>query len=670
MNAPSFTSRSPIPLALLLCAAVGTYACGAAPSDAQTASPDSGTTTPPHVDAGSPPGFDASVDASALEGGSCPAGHAACDHNPSNGCETTVTGDPKNCGSCGHDCTALPHVNGADVTCDDGVCVVPASACSAGYAHCSSNPDDGCEADLGTPQTCATCATQCSGATPDCSGGSCTDGCSPATLTSCNGSCVDTTSSSTNCGTCGNACPVPAHGSATCAMNTCGIRCAGAFHACGDTCADNTSPATCGSSCTACPTTADGVSMAICSAEGVCGVACDSSHHSCDMGMTCSSNTDPATCGASCAPCAAVMNATASCPASTCEYACDAGYTACGGTPASGCVDLSTDASNCGACAHPCLGGTCAAGVCQPVVLATASWPDNIVVDSMNVYFTYGTDTVRKQLGAVSKMGGALRTANATSSILTISAYGGYVSGRGAGGDVWSVEGSAINGQSLGALVTDTAGDTSPSTVIATGLSTVENVTAWIDPADDEIRYVNESLGVFTPLQLYKSTGAITLLAVAPDGYFAWADAGTGGIMGGKPTESYSSFGVLVNLSATNVSAGGVSAVTSVAVDDTYVYAAGGADVGANTRAGANAGGCTINGATTLGDLAPDATNVYVIERAPIVQIQKNLGPSSGFGQPMSTVVWTDPAIEHLTGDATALYWTDYSTGQVLKLAK
>jgi hypothetical protein len=39
----------------------------------------------------------------------------------------------------------------------------------------------------------------------------------------------------------------------------------------------------------------------------------------------------------------------------------------CGGTA---CLDLHSDPLNCGACGHSCLGGGCAGGLCQPVVLA------------------------------------------------------------------------------------------------------------------------------------------------------------------------------------------------------------------------------------------------------------------------------------------------------------
>jgi hypothetical protein len=47
---------------------------------------------------------------------------------------------------------------------------------------------------------------------------------------------------------------------------------------------------------------------------------------------------------------------------------CDPGENVCGTT----CVDLSTSPTDCGACGHDCGGGTCAAGVCQPVAVADA----------------------------------------------------------------------------------------------------------------------------------------------------------------------------------------------------------------------------------------------------------------------------------------------------------
>ncbi|MEA2748766.1 MAG: hypothetical protein QOI41_2909 [Myxococcales bacterium] len=55
----------------------------------------------------------------------CPTGHADCDGDPSNGCETLVSSDPRNCGACGVHCDLVlgqPCVDGAclQAPCDVG----------------------------------------------------------------------------------------------------------------------------------------------------------------------------------------------------------------------------------------------------------------------------------------------------------------------------------------------------------------------------------------------------------------------------------------------------------------------------------------------------------------------------------------------------------------------
>jgi hypothetical protein len=46
-------------------------------------------------------------------------------------------------------------------------------------------------------------------------------------------------------------------------------------------------------------------------------------------------------------------------------------------------------ALDCGSCGHSCLGGTCGAGMCKPIVLTTGQVnPDDIAVSSDSVYWT------------------------------------------------------------------------------------------------------------------------------------------------------------------------------------------------------------------------------------------------------------------------------------------
>jgi hypothetical protein len=79
----------------------------------------------------------------------------------------------------------------------------------------------------------------------------------------------------------------------------------------------------------------------------------------------------------------------------------DAGDTCDGGA-----VTLASDPLNCGSCGHDCLGGECANGACEPILLAShAAGAVGIAVDDVNVYFTqYNAGCVSK----VPKSGGTV----------------------------------------------------------------------------------------------------------------------------------------------------------------------------------------------------------------------------------------------------------------------
>jgi hypothetical protein len=79
---------------------------------------------------------------------------------------------------------------------------------------------------------------------------------------------------------------------------------------------------------------------------------------------------------------------------------CPVGTTLCGPT----CVNLTgSDADNCGACGHGCLGGTCSGGLCQPITLApggagapgtVAEVVNGLTTDGFTVFWTYDRGNV------------------------------------------------------------------------------------------------------------------------------------------------------------------------------------------------------------------------------------------------------------------------------------
>jgi hypothetical protein len=89
---------------------------------------------------------------------------------------------------------------------------------------------------------------------------------------------------------------------------------------------------------------------------------------------------DTTNCGACGTMCASPAGGTVSCAeasgAYSCAVSCNANLTHCGGA----CVDVQTDASNCGRCGHGCVGGTCVTGQCQSWVVTNTSAANALMV--------------------------------------------------------------------------------------------------------------------------------------------------------------------------------------------------------------------------------------------------------------------------------------------------
>lgn len=107
--------------------------------------------------------------------------------------------------------------------------------CNTGHADCDGQLADGCETDLASAHDhCGACGYACTSAQV-CSAGSCSSSCH-AGLVACGGGCVDVASNPAHCGACATGCPGVANGSATCTQSQCGVACNSGFELSGGAC--------------------------------------------------------------------------------------------------------------------------------------------------------------------------------------------------------------------------------------------------------------------------------------------------------------------------------------------------------------------------------------------------------------------------------------------------
>jgi hypothetical protein len=200
-----------------------------------------------------------------------------------------------------------------------------------------------------------------------CMGNTCVTGCSaarpcPETQTCCSGGCVDTVSNAVHCGRCGNRCAAP-NASAACMNSTCAIgTCTPGFADCdrdpanGCEASTVTDTAHCGACGARCPPRPNAT---VSCGAGRCEFACEMGFADCDgnadNGCEVNLNADPAHCGR-CRGACSLPNASAACTMGMCGVmTCSAGFGDCDGNATNGCeVDLATAVSHCGRCGTAC----------------------------------------------------------------------------------------------------------------------------------------------------------------------------------------------------------------------------------------------------------------------------------------------------------------------------
>lgn len=255
-------------------------------------------------------------------------GGPACDTSTGQCVPCTVTDD--RC-AVGQYCTGTTCVSGCR---NDQACAVAVGSDAGVGGDGGVGPSRRCDMNS---RMCVDCLgdTDCPAGTL-CVGAVCVTGCSathrcPATQECCDGACVDTLGNTAHCGGCGAHCEV-AHGSAACLNGVCTV--------------------------------------------GVCATP----FADCDADRTNGCETDTFTsvmhCGGCGMACTARSNATATCSAGRCQYACEMGFADCDGNPANGCeVDTRSDVTHCGGCETSCsppnATPSCAMSRCSVAACAT-----------------------------------------------------------------------------------------------------------------------------------------------------------------------------------------------------------------------------------------------------------------------------------------------------------
>ncbi|MBN9161190.1 MAG: hypothetical protein BGO98_33925 [Myxococcales bacterium 68-20] len=316
----------------------------------------------------------------------CPPGWTTCPDSRFP-CDTNILADSRNCGGCGMACP--PGTGAESFFCNEGACKLE---CAFGAKDCDGLIDNGCESDVRDPANCGACGVACA------VGERCQwrddlfkevgCGCPPGQLDC--GLCTDVRANDANCGACDNACdptggpdaPQYANMYYGCLSSQCGkFKCEGGFADCDGKLENGCETSTftddncgyCGNKCGAgqkCVVDAMGQPSCMCD-EGLTFCQTGDEKHGLPEGYcvdVSSSASNCGACGVSCPYLGVGYSQRVACDFGKCVLRCQNGAADCNGSQSDGCeIDTRSDPRNCGGCGITCdlkMGQACVAGKC------------------------------------------------------------------------------------------------------------------------------------------------------------------------------------------------------------------------------------------------------------------------------------------------------------------
>ena len=556
----------------------------------------------------------------------CKAGAGDCTAAP--GCETNLGLDPTNCGTCGNICQLL----NASSKCQGGTCQV--SSCAKGFLDCDGNPADGCETDITTMKNCGGCGVACDPATQFCQNQACTSIVCAAGSANCDGvaanGCETALGTLQNCSGCGNACQAPANSTATCSSFACGFTCQAGFLDCDKNAAngcevgDLTDTNNCGACGTKCAV-GGSCQAGACKCPGQTPMAC--------QGACRDLASDVLNCGG-CGTTCQIPNAAPACQAGACQIgSCNQGTANCDGQLGNGCeINTLTDAKNCGACGHDCQGGTCTAGMCGPVKLATCG-QCGLAVNATYLYMNGGW------LERVPTAGGAQEFLHKNAS--------------GTGGPIvldqtnlfWNDNSNMMRG-------------------------TLDGVTTWV---------INTQVGSLSSLAsdalyLYWASDGSVMRALKSN--LPVALASNQGLIGNLTIDTQNVYWTVgTEIRTTPIKGGAVTTIVSnlpsasaLAVDAQSVYWTDAVGTVNKAPLGGGAAQTLVGGQTTPVQIAVDASHIYWLSMG--VSNDGTVMRANLDGSKPTTLVAGLAQPNRMVTDAKTLYWENKGDGGIWKIAK